>query len=186
MTGRPCVGRDGRGSPGASQRCARSRTDWFSSMKPPSKPTSPGCAAEASRANGSMALRPLGNGPRRPSLPGLTQNALIAPWMIRGAMDGLAFETYVKTQLAPALDPGTVVILDNLSTHKNPHAAQALKDKGCWFLFLPPYSPDLNPPLGACYTCTCRSADRNGILKAESPPAQDRSKNIRRPLPGPW
>jgi transposase len=60
-------------------------------------------------------------------------------------IDGLAFETYIETQLAPALEPGTVVILDNLSTHKNPHAGQALKDRGCWFLFLPPYSPDLNP-----------------------------------------
>ena len=53
-----------------------------------------------------------------------------APWVITGAMDGLAFETYVKTQLAPALEPGTVVILDNLSTHKSPRAAQVLKDKG--------------------------------------------------------
>jgi len=41
-------------------------------------------------------------------------------------MDGLAFETYVKTQLAPALEPGTVIILDTLSTRKNPRAAQPL------------------------------------------------------------
>ena len=49
---------------------------------------------------------------------GLTQNALIAPWVINGAMNGPAFDTYIETQLAPALDPGTVVILDNLSTLK--------------------------------------------------------------------
>ena len=49
------------------------------------------------------------------------------------------------TQLAPALEPRTVVILDNLATHKNAAAARALQDNGCWFLFLPPYSPDLNP-----------------------------------------
>ena len=55
------------------------------------------------------------------------------------------FDTYIETQLAPALDPGTVVILDNLSTHKSPRAAQALRERGCWFLFLPAYSPDLNP-----------------------------------------
>ena len=60
-------------------------------------------------------------------------------------MNGLAFDTYVETQLAPVLDPGTVVILDNLSAHKSPRAAEALRRKGCWFLFLPPYSPDLNP-----------------------------------------
>ena len=88
---------------------------------------------------------PFGKWGTQTFIAGLTQNALIAPWVITGAMDGLAFETYVKTQLAPALEPGTVVILDNLSTHKSPRAAQVLKDKGCWFLFLPPYSPDLNP-----------------------------------------
>lgn len=76
---------------------------------------------------------------------GLTQGGLIAPWIIKGAMDGPAFETYVTTQLAPTLAQGTVVILDNLATHKTLSAAQALRDRGCWLLFLPPYSPDLNP-----------------------------------------
>ena len=60
-------------------------------------------------------------------------------------MNGAAFETYVETQLAPAIEPGTVVILDNLSTHRSPRAAEAMRACGCWFLFLPPYSPDLNP-----------------------------------------
>ena len=41
--------------------------------------------------------------------------------------------------------PGTVVILDDLATHKNAAAAKAMREAGCWFLFLPPYSPDLNP-----------------------------------------
>ncbi|TNC72787.1 transposase [Rubellimicrobium roseum] len=76
---------------------------------------------------------------------GLTCDELIAPWIIPGAMDQLAFDTYVETQLAPVLVPGTAVILDNLSTHRSPRAAAALKGRGCWFLFLPPYSPDLNP-----------------------------------------
>lgn len=60
-------------------------------------------------------------------------------------MNGPAFDTYIETQLAPLLEPGSIVILDNLSTHKSPKAAAALKARGCWFLFLPPYSPDLNP-----------------------------------------
>ena len=76
---------------------------------------------------------------------GLTCDELIAPWIIPGAMDGDTFDTYVETQLAPALAPGTVVILDNLSTHRSPRAAASLRQRGCWFLFLPPYSPDLNP-----------------------------------------
>ena len=93
---------------------------------------------------------PFGRWGTQTFIAGLTHDALIAPWVITGAMDGLAFDTYIKTQLAPTLEPGTVVILDNLpthklSTHKSPRAAQALKDRGCWFLFLPPYSPDLNP-----------------------------------------
>lgn len=76
---------------------------------------------------------------------GLAHDSLIAPWVIRGAVDRTAFDTYVETQLAPALEPGTVVILDNLSVHKSQRAAELLKAKGCWLLFLPPYSPDLNP-----------------------------------------
>ena len=88
---------------------------------------------------------PFGKWGTQTFIAGLTQNALIAPWVINGAMNGPAFDTYIETQLVPALDPGTVVILDNLSTHKSPRAAQALKERGCWFLFLPAYSPDLNP-----------------------------------------
>ena len=76
---------------------------------------------------------------------GLGAAGMIAPWVIKGAMNGAAFETYIRTQLAPELAPGTVVILDNLATHKNKQAAKALRERGCWFLFLPPYSPDLNP-----------------------------------------
>ena len=64
---------------------------------------------------------------------------------VDGAMDRAAFNAYVETQLAPTLRPGDVVIADNLSVHKSARAAQALKARGAWFLFLPQYSPDLNP-----------------------------------------
>lgn len=70
---------------------------------------------------------------------------LDAPWVIPGAMNRRLFETYVETQLAPTLNPGEVVILDNLSSHKSAKAAETLRAVGAWFLFLPPYSPDLNP-----------------------------------------
>jgi transposase len=60
-------------------------------------------------------------------------------------MNKAAFESYVETQLAGELNPGDVVILDNLSSHKSAKAAEWLKKAGCWFLFLPAYSPDLNP-----------------------------------------
>lgn len=68
---------------------------------------------------------PFGKWGTQTFIAGLTQDALIAPWVITGAMNGPAFDTYIETQLAPVLEPGTVVILDNLSTHKSPRAAEA-------------------------------------------------------------
>ena len=76
---------------------------------------------------------------------GLSQDALIAPWVIKGAMNGPAFTAYLHEVLVPEIEPGTVVILDNLATYKNKEAAAALRAHGCRVLFLPPYSPDLNP-----------------------------------------
>ena len=70
---------------------------------------------------------------------------LAAPWVIDGAINRTAFNLYIETQLAPTLQPGDIVILDNLSVHNSARAAEALKARGAWFLFLPQYSPDLNP-----------------------------------------
>lgn len=75
----------------------------------------------------------------------LRHDRLDAPWVIDGAMNGEMFDLYVETQLVPTLRPGDMVILDNLSSHKSPGAAKAMRDIDAWFLFLPPYSPDLNP-----------------------------------------
>lgn len=60
-------------------------------------------------------------------------------------MNRATFDTYIETQLAPTLKKGDIVILDNLAVHKSAKAAEILKQKGAWFLFLPPYSPDLIP-----------------------------------------
>lgn len=75
----------------------------------------------------------------------LRHDRLDAPWVIDGTMNRVTFDTYVETQLAPTLRKGDVVILDNLSSHKSARAAEMLRDRRAWFLFLPPYSPDLNP-----------------------------------------
>ncbi len=88
---------------------------------------------------------PFGSWSTQTLIAGLTQDALIAPWVIKGAMDGPAFAAYIQEVLVPEIAPGTAVILDNLATHRNKEAAAALKAHGCWFLYLPPYSPDLNP-----------------------------------------
>ena len=77
--------------------------------------------------------------------PGLRCHELSAPWVIDGPITRLAFEAYIETQLAPTLRTGDVVILDNLAVHKSEKAAQCLKQQGAWFLFLPAYSPDMNP-----------------------------------------
>ena len=76
---------------------------------------------------------------------GLTQSGLVAPWVIKGAMDGPAFVAYIRDVLIPEIEPGTAVILDNLAAHSNKQAKALLRTHGYWFLFLPPYSPDLNP-----------------------------------------
>ena len=88
---------------------------------------------------------PFGKWHTQTFIAGLRCDGLIAPWVIDGAMDGPAFDTYVSTQLAPSLSRRDVVILDNLSVHKSPRAAKALAEIGAWFLFLPRYSPELNP-----------------------------------------
>jgi len=72
-------------------------------------------------------------------------DGLTAPWVLDGPMNRRAFETYVETQLAPTLCRGDVVLMDNLSSHKGPRVSQVIRGCGAWPLFLPPYSPDLNP-----------------------------------------
>jgi transposase len=88
---------------------------------------------------------PFGHWKTQTLVAGLRRDGLTAPWIIDQPMTRQIFEIYVETQLAPTLDPGDVVILDNLPSHKSERARALLKERGAWFLFLPPYSPDLNP-----------------------------------------
>jgi transposase len=75
------------------------------------------------------------------------RSALRCPYgsLVDGAMDGDKFDTYVRTQLAPTLEPGDVVIWDNLNVRKSPRAAAAIAERKAWILSLPRYSPDNNP-----------------------------------------
>lgn len=70
---------------------------------------------------------------------------IYAAMTLTGAVDGAAFEVYVKQVLCPKLRAGQVVILDRLNVHKNQRVREAIEAKGCTLLFLPSYSPDLNP-----------------------------------------
>ena len=84
---------------------------------------------------------PFGRWQTQTFIAGLTCEALVAPWVIAGAMDRDAFDTCIETRLAPAPEAGTVVIPDNLATPKSPRAAAALKERRCRMLFLPACSP---------------------------------------------
>jgi transposase len=76
---------------------------------------------------------------------GLRENGLVAPCVFRGAINGELFLAYVEQVLAPTLTTGDIVIMDNLSSHKVAGVRQAIEAAGATLLYLPPYSPDLNP-----------------------------------------
>ena len=101
-----------------------------------------GRSLRGERLKGSAPFRRRGN---QTLIAGLSYDGIVAPWVISGAMDRDAFDTYIEKVLIPELEPGSVVILDNLATHKSDHAAQMLGSKahGCWFLFL---IPELEAP----------------------------------------
>lgn len=69
----------------------------------------------------------------------------IVPIVFEGALNGEIFKTYVTKFLVPSLRPGDIVIMDNLSSHKVKGVSEAIEAVGSCIIFLPPYSPDLNP-----------------------------------------
>jgi transposase len=75
----------------------------------------------------------------------LRATGMTAPMVLDGAMDGAAFEAYVKEILAPTLSPGDIVVMDNLPAHKPSRIRAAIEAAGARLMYLPPYSPDLNP-----------------------------------------
>lgn len=75
----------------------------------------------------------------------LRHDRIDAPWVIDGPINGDIFTIYVKQILAPTLAKGDVVILDNLGSHKGKAARAAIRAAGAHMIFLPAYSPDLNP-----------------------------------------
>ena len=75
----------------------------------------------------------------------LTLRGFIAPFVIDGPINRLAFETYVEKVLVPELRKGDVVVMDNLTGHKGPRVRQLIEAAGASLFYLPPYSPDFNP-----------------------------------------
>jgi len=70
---------------------------------------------------------------------------MTAPMVLDGAMDGPAFLAWVEQMLAPTLEPGDMVVMDNLPAHKPDAVRTAIEATGATLHYLPPYSPDLNP-----------------------------------------
>jgi transposase len=85
------------------------------------------------------------SGPNYTLVAALGLNRVSAPWLLEGPLNGTAFETYVDQVLVPTLKPGDVVLIDNLSAHKGVAIQTALEVRQARVVFLPPYSPDLNP-----------------------------------------
>ena len=64
---------------------------------------------------------------------------------VEGSTTTAVFEAYLEQVLTPSLGPGQVVVMDNLSSHKGSRVRELLEERGCELIYLPPYSPDLNP-----------------------------------------
>src|SRR5665213_1777874 len=78
-------------------------------------------------------------------LAALRCDAITAPFVLDGPINGEWFSAYVEQVLVPTLSPGDVVVMDNLGSHKGQAVRRAIRKAGAHLLFLPPYSPDLNP-----------------------------------------
>jgi len=78
-------------------------------------------------------------------LAALRCDAITAPFVLDGPINGDWFLAYVEQVLVPTLKPGDVVVMDNLGSHKGKAVRRAIRQAGAHLLFLPPYSPDLNP-----------------------------------------
>lgn len=75
----------------------------------------------------------------------LSVSGITAPMTINGAVDGDVFKVYVEQVLGPTLNTGEIVVMDNLPAHKVKGIRELIEARGAFLIYLPPYSPDLNP-----------------------------------------
>ena len=75
----------------------------------------------------------------------LRTSGMVAPMVLDGPINGVAFQAYVDQVLVPDLEPGDIVVMDNLGSHKGAGVRIAIEAAGASLLYLPPYSPDFNP-----------------------------------------
>jgi transposase len=99
----------------------------------------------ARRGQRLVAAVPHGHWKTTTFLAALRHDGISAPCVFDGAINGARFRAWVEQALAPTLHPGDVVVLDNLRAHKVKGVRDAIEARGARLLYLPPYSPDLNP-----------------------------------------
>lgn len=99
----------------------------------------------APRGQRLVARAPFGRWRTLTFLAALRNDRIDAPWLIDGPINGELFLLYVEQVLAPTLKPGDIVVIDNLGSHKSHSVERAVRGAGAKLVFLPPYSPDLNP-----------------------------------------
>jgi transposase len=100
---------------------------------------------------------------------GLRTTGITAPYVLDGALNGDIFRGYIKQILAPTLSPGDIVVMDNLPCHKVAGIREAIENRQAQLLYLPPYSPDLNPIEQAKLKALLRKAGertRDGLWNA--------------------
>ena len=88
---------------------------------------------------------PRNRGPNTTLLASITLQGMGPCVAVEGATTSPVFLAYVEKVLAPTLRPGQVVVMDNLSAHKTERVRELVEERGCKLVYLPPYSPDLNP-----------------------------------------
>ena len=117
-----------------------------------------------------VADAPMGRWETVTFIAGLRQTGIVAPMLIKGAMNGEAFLAYIEQCLAPTLERGDIVVIDNVSFHKVDGVEGTIRAVGASLRYLPQYSPDLNPY-------------RVGVPSSEDFPAQGCGANNRRTAP---
>lgn len=117
----------------------------------------------ARRGHRLIAKQPFGHWKTTTFTAGLRCHGITAPWVLDGPMNRDAFLVYLDKVLCPTLQEGDLVVMDNLPAHKGEAVAKLIEAKGAKLLFLPPYSPDLNPielAFAKLKTCLRKAAER--------------------------
>jgi transposase len=129
-----------------------------------------------------LAKVPAGRWQTTTFLGAMRAEGFIAPLTVEGAINGALFRAWVEQCLAPALRPGDIIVMDNLSSHKVAGVRAAIEAVGAELRYLPPYSPDLNPiELAFAKLKNCFATERNGPSISSGISAAASSTSSRKP-----